>query len=99
MPIRFRPTCRSASPAAPLPINPTHSVDRISILNWAGLTPRYPKVPVIEGFTARTAIAFDLMRVDFKALPRLPSLLPSIRELFKGLDEEEEVADPEGPRY
>jgi len=39
------------------------------------------------------------MRVDLKALPPLPSLLPSIREWFKGLDEEEGgEADPEGPR-
>ena len=55
---------------------------------------RYAKVPVFDKtYTARTAIAFDLMRVDFKALPRLPSLLPAVRTLFKDLEEEEDAAD------
>ena len=52
---------------------------------------RYPKVPVFDGtYTARTAIAFDLMRVDFKALPRLPSLLPAVRTLFPDADADAE---------
>lgn len=54
---------------------------------------RYPKVPVFdETYTARTAIAFDSMRVDFKSLPRLPSLLPAVRDLFEDIQAEEEAA-------
>jgi ribonuclease Z len=30
----------------------------------------------------RVGVAFDLMRVDFTALPRLPTLMPAIRALF-----------------
>ena len=30
----------------------------------------------------RVGVAFDLMRVDFTALPRLPKLMPAIRALF-----------------
>lgn len=57
---------------------------------------RYPKIPVFDGtYTARTAVAFDLMRVDFKALPRLPSLLPAVRNLFKDLEEEEQAQEQE----
>jgi len=35
-------------------------------------------------------IAFDLMRVDFKNLRRIPSLLPNVRELFDEEDDEED---------
>ena len=30
----------------------------------------------------RVGVAFDLMRVDFTALPRVPSLMPAVRALF-----------------
>ena len=30
----------------------------------------------------RVGVAFDLMRVDFTALPRLPELMPALRALF-----------------
>jgi len=52
---------------------------------------RYPKAPVFDDhYTERTAVAFDLMRVDMKSLPRLPSLLPAVRALFPDDREEEE---------
>ena len=55
---------------------------------------RYPKAPVFDDhYTERTAVAFDLMRVDVKSLPRLPSLLPAVRALFPDDREEEEEED------
>ena len=55
---------------------------------------RYPKAPVFDDhYTERTAVAFDLMRVDMKSLPRLPSLLPAVRALFPDDREEEEEED------
>ena len=43
---------------------------------------RYPKAPVFDDhYTERTAVRSDLMRVDMKSLPRLPSLLPAARAL------------------
>ena len=58
---------------------------------------RYPKVPSFNGddgiASARgqnAMIAFDLMRVDFKNLRRIPSLLPNVRELFDEEDDEED---------
>jgi len=45
---------------------------------------RYPKVPIFDGsYTERTAVAFDLMSVDFANLPMLPRLIPAVRSLFK----------------
>ena len=35
-----------------------------------------------ESVAERVGVAFDLMRVDFTALPRLPALMPAIRALF-----------------
>lgn len=35
-----------------------------------------------ETTTSRVGVAFDLMRVDFTSLPRLPTLNPKIRHLF-----------------
>ena len=54
---------------------------------------RYPKAPVFDGVIGaaktknedvsdRVGVAFDLMRVDFAALPRLPKLMPAVRALF-----------------
>ncbi|KNC83238.1 hypothetical protein SARC_04516 [Sphaeroforma arctica JP610] len=44
---------------------------------------RYPQVPKIDArFTDRTAIAFDLMRFEFKDMPRLPKMLSRIQLLF-----------------
>ena len=58
---------------------------------------RYPKAPVFDDhYTERTAVAFDLMRVDLKSLPRLPSLLPAVRALFPDDREEEEEEEEEG---
>jgi ribonuclease Z len=55
---------------------------------------RYPKAPVFDDhYTERTAVAFDLMRVDMKSLPRLPSLLPAVRALFPDDREEEDEED------
>lgn len=58
---------------------------------------RYPKVPSFnedDGIASERGqnamIAFDLMRVDFKDLTRLPLLLPRIRELFSENDDEED---------
>ena len=50
---------------------------------------RYPKIPVLdESVSERTAVAFDMMRVDFaRDLPRLPSLVPAVQAVF--LDPEE----------
>jgi ribonuclease Z len=50
---------------------------------------RYPKIPVLDGSASeRTAVAFDMMRVDFaRDLPRLPSLVPAVQAIF--LDPEE----------
>ena len=57
---------------------------------------RYPKAPVFDDhYTERTAVAFDLMRVDMKSLPRLPSLLPAVRALFPDDREEEEEEEEE----
>lgn len=58
---------------------------------------RYPKVPSFNGDTGiasakgqNAMIAFDLMRVDFKNLRRIPSLLPNVRELFEEEEDEED---------
>jgi ribonuclease Z len=48
---------------------------------------RYPKIPIFDGsHTERTAVAFDLMTIDFTNLPILPKLLPAIRSLFSDDD-------------
>jgi ribonuclease Z len=61
---------------------------------------RYPKVPIFDGsYTERTAVAFDLMSVDFANLPMLPRLIPAVRSLFKDdtvLATEAEEDDVEG---
>jgi ribonuclease Z len=51
---------------------------------------RYPKVPSFDGSDGivsasgqNAMFAFDLMRVDFNNLRRIPSLLPNVRELFE----------------
>ena len=41
-----------------------------------------------DHYTERTAVAFDLMRVDIKSLPRVPS--PSRRARLPGRSQEEE---------
>lgn len=49
---------------------------------------RYPKIPIFDGtYTERTAVAFDLMSVDFAGLSSLPKLLPAVRSLFESDDE------------
>jgi ribonuclease Z len=56
---------------------------------------RYPKVPVVDAnFGAAVGIAFDLMAVRLTDLPRLPALVPALKELFA--DEEEEGGEGEG---
>ena len=45
---------------------------------------RYPKVPVFDdSYSARTAIAFDLMTVKLTHLQLLPHLIAPLKVLFK----------------
>lgn len=46
-----------------------------------------------EESIARVGVAFDLMRVDFTSLPRVPSLMPAIRALFPDPVEDEVKVD------
>ena len=44
---------------------------------------RYPRVPIIDGsYQHTTCIAFDLMTLRLGDLPRLPALVPRLREVF-----------------
>jgi len=44
---------------------------------------RYPKIPVFgESFQSCTSIAFDMMRVNLADVPRLPTILPALKEMF-----------------
>lgn len=60
---------------------------------------RYPKIPVLPGSdessqeSSSVAIAFDLMSVNLKDLPRLPTLVPALQKLFE--DNEHEVEEEE----
>ena len=49
-----------------------------------------------EESIARVGVAFDLMRVDFTSLPRVPSLMPAIRALFPDPVEDEVKVDEGG---
>lgn len=45
---------------------------------------RYSKWPVLEQPTSESvAVAFDLMSVNLQDLPRLPSLVPALQQLFE----------------
>ncbi|DBB10539.1 TPA: hypothetical protein ACH3X3_002076 [Trebouxia sp. C0006] len=50
---------------------------------------RYPKIPKIEkSFLTTTCIAFDLMSINLKDLPQLPSHVPAATLLCKDVSEE-----------
>lgn len=53
---------------------------------------RYPKLPVLQQpMSESVAVAFDLMSVNLKDLPRLPSLVPAFQELFESKAVEPDV--------
>jgi hypothetical protein len=55
---------------------------------------RYPKIPVFDTtYEDRICIASDFMTINFKDLQTLPSLLPSLRCLFKELEEIEQARE------
>lgn len=43
----------------------------------------YPKIPLFDSkFESTTAIAFDLMHLDFRTMHQLPHLLPLLKMVF-----------------